>query len=486
MEGWMSGRTSGMRVGWRAAAIGAALVAAQAIGQTPVMFSAPGGGKLHAEVRPAYPTGTPRDPIDPARSSPMLRRLEGVLADLDDTQVRLLRGSLSNATIKPADADLSELWAVVHVQSAKGMASGFEIRRDSNGRWMARQGPTLDNAPRAATGIDPKRLFEVTRGWEMYRGDFESPEVLVRQQVTEVAQPLAASIVWFDKALLGKRFLRGRSTSLETTTRDLKDERIALRLPKDFDPRSRVGALVWVHAAGDIEPPQPIFAAADKLGLAVTSVALAGNERASSDRYQLMFDALQTLSERVQVDPSRVYVTGISGGGRVSGNLACCFPDVFAGGVPIVGFSVYENVPAGNGRWWQGSFDEPLPEMFKILKTRRLAPITGSGDFNREPIVAAAKILKRDHVPVKLFDVEGLGHQMPTAETFSEALEWVDEPGRTRRDESEKNGDAMLALITDDASAPDRLVELTRKHPWTKAAWIAAQRLGFAKIAQPR
>lgn len=483
----MNKQATGTSVGWRAIVLGSALLAAQfAIGQTPVMFSVPGGGKLQAEVRAAYPTGQARDPIDPARSSPMLRRLEGVLVDLDDAEVRLLRGSLSNVTVKVADADASELWAVVHVRSTKGQAADFEIRRDSTGRWMARPGPTLDDAPRAATGFDPKRLFEVARDWEMYRGDFESPEVLVKQQVTEVAQPLAASLVWFDKVLLGKRFLRGRSTSLETTTRDLKDERIGLRLPQDFDPRIRVGALVWVHAAGDIEPPPTIFPAADKLGLAVTSVALAGNERASSDRYQLMFDALQTLRERVQVDPSRVYVTGISGGGRVSGNLACCFPDVFAGGVPIVGFSVYENVPAGNGRWWKGSFDEPLPEIVKILKTRRLAPITGSEDFNRDPILGAVKILKRDHVPVKLFDIEGLGHQMPTAETFTEALEWVDEPGRTTREENEKNADAMLALVGDDAGGPDKLVDVTRKYPWTKAAWIAAQRLGFAKVAQPR
>jgi len=472
---------------WRTTVVACGVLLARvSIAQTPTLFSAPGGGKFRAQVHAAYPAEPQRDPIDPARSSPMLRRLEGVLADLEDSDIRLLRGALTSGTIKPSVADATELWAVVRVQAASGPTADFEIRRDSAGRWMARAGPTLDGAPRVATALDPQRLFAVTRGWEMYRGDFESPQILVPQQVTEVAQPLAASVVCFDKPLLSKRFLRGRSTSLEATTRDLKDEHLALRLPKDFDPRVPVGAIVWVHAAGDIEPPPTLFPAADKLGLAITSVSLAGNERPSSDRYQLMFDALQTLQERALTDRTRVYVTGISGGGRISGNLACCFPDVFAGGVPIVGFSIYENIPAGNGRYWQGSFDEPMPEFMKVLKTRRLAPITGSRDFNRAPILGAVKVLTRDHVPVKLFDIENMGHEMPEADVFTEALQWVDEPARAKHDQSETSADALLATIGEDANAPDKLVELTRKYPWTKAAWIAAQRLGFARAPQPR
>lgn len=472
-------------MGWDACAACIGMVAplVTAFAQPSGLFTLPGGGPLVAEVRAGTPVAkgdAVREPVDPKHSSPMLRQLEGVLADLDDAGVRRLRAAVTNAAVTSDETQNAELWATVECRDARGGRAGFEIRRDARGRWFATTEPLPDDRPRLAYKLDSIKFFEAVDDWVMFRAGFADAGPLVPQQVIEVAHPLAASVIALDRPHLSRRLRCKNGTTLDGTARNLDEERFAIRVPKDYHPRAPVGALVWVHGEGDLEPLPQVLASADKLGLAVVSVALAGNARITPDRYQLMFDALQTLRERVHIDPRRIYITGISGGGKVAGILACCFPDVFCGSVPIIGMEMYEGVPLGNGMWSASAFDKPGSALFGLLKTRRMAAITGSQEPNQYQIRRSLAVLKRDGVPTRLFDIQGLKHVMPDEEVVTEAIDWIDEPAREAAAKHEAEAESMLADVKPDASSAEALVAITRKHPWTKAAWIAAQRLGFA------
>src|SRR5262249_155487 len=132
-------------------------------------------------------------------------------------------------------------------------------------------------------------------------------------------------------------------------------------------------------------------------------------------------------------------------------------PDVFTGNVPIVGLSCYENVPNGTGRFFPASILKPKPEIFTILKTRRMAPMTGRKDFNEVEMQQASAILRLDGLSIKLFDDTKMGHELPVPEHFLEALSWVDEPAKTKlATERDAAAKALEAYTTKHNSDPPK------------------------------
>ncbi len=185
------------------------------------------------------------------------------------------------------------------------------------------------------------------------------------------------------------------------------------------------------------------------------------------------------MSERYLVDPRRVYITGVSGGGQISTHLWLCFLDVFTGAIPIVALGSYENIPAGEGKIWPATFSKPVAKLFKLAEGHRCAAMTGGKDMNEKPVNGAAESLKRDGLKVKVYDYPDMGHTVPTAERFTEAVKWVDEPYMAAAAGGGEGGgggvgegvDASLTGTAREAA----LVEVTRVGPWTAAAWKAVE-----------
>jgi predicted esterase len=263
-------------------------------------------------------------------------------------------------------------------------------------------------------------------------------------------------------------------TRARGTDRQLGDERMVVRPPRGWDGRSAVGVLVFVHAAPLGVIPEAIAPAADELGLVCVSAANAGNDRPAADRYQLTLDAIQTVRERYPVDDERVYVCGLSGGGKVSTHVWAGFPEIVRGAGPVVAVGSYEHLRRDDGQYWRGDFPKPAPATMKVLKERRLAAITGDRDGNQDYIRRALRVMEGDGLDVRLFDYAGMGHEMATPERFAEALRWVDEPARTRGAEREARA---AALMKEAAAEPSRRAELLERAmdaaPLSATAWRA-------------
>jgi predicted esterase len=212
-----------------------------------------------------------------------------------------------------------------------------------------------------------------------------------------------------------------------------------------------------------------------------------------TNREQLALDAVETASHRFLIDPRRVYITGLSGGGRVSSIMQACFPDVFMGAIPIAGMSSYQHVPNGLGQFWRAAYARPGSDTFRVFKGRRMAGITGERDGNAREMRNATNIMRRDGLNVKLFDYPDMAHELPTPERFLDALKWIDEPAveamKAEKLAAAKAWDTYKTRFPDetatDEAARRLLVKVTEAAPWTPQAWRAAEILGLTAEIKP-
>jgi predicted esterase len=170
-------------------------------------------------------------------------------------------------------------------------------------------------------------------------------------------------------------------------------------------------------------------------------------------------EAVRHARERYNIDPDRVYVAGFSGGGRIASHAAVFFPEVFSGAMAFMGCNFFRDVPVPGerNRVWPGFW--PNPDMAIVKRAReesRLALVTGANDFNRPSTKATFDECIRDKwAHVTYIEVPGIGHSLPKAEYFEQAVAAVDGPldedldaryaGARELEKKRKPGEACLA-----------------------------------------
>ncbi len=268
--------------------------------------------------------------------------------------------------------------------------------------------------------------------------------------------------------------------------RELGKETFRVRLPKNYDPANAAGVLVWISPSHDGRIPTIFEPICDELGLIALGIDNNGNDRPITDRLQNHLDSIETLAQHALIDRRRVYLTGMSGGGRCSGILQLCFPDLFAGAVPIVGLDTYHNAPTGTpGQYWPKRCGKPNGPNMKLLRERRIRSITGSADFNEPEMTLRTKLLQADGITAQIDVIEGMAHTLPSAEQFNAAIRWVDEPRREAIKTDHKTAQDLLEETQGrDPSLPAvrrQLIEVMELLPYSSEAWQAAARLGYER-----
>lgn len=408
----------------------------------------------------------------------MVQREHGVRAVLAAEQVRQLgRVGTTRRVSMPADATV---WVRLRV-SAAGVAKDVNVLRDGQGQFLVAADPTTQshamvlNDDALASAMIPTMGFS---GSLKAHEDDPQPGRTTRLS----GQALTPSLVTLDTPTLKTRFTHG-GASLDATTRKLSDEAVLIRLPANMDPRIARGLVVYVHPGPQSGIPEAMHDALDELGFIAVAPDNVPNDRHRTDRMQLTLDAIATACDRYVIDPDRIYVTGVSGGGKIASHTWACAPDIIDGVVAIVGVGSYENMKRSDGKYWRGDFEKPLGPQLKHLKAGRLVAITGSEDGNQDYIQRALAVMKGDGLTVRLDDFEGMGHEMATAERFTDALRWVDEPARTKREQAvAKAAELMTGLrvakpIDGDAIAAQRaaLANVMQLAPFSEPSWEAAE-----------
>ncbi len=429
-------------------------------------------------------------PPDPETSvSPMLARLNGVAATLDKDSMRQLRRSARGT---PAEGSTGSRWWVVHLES-DGEVASVEIVRTEEG-WIARS----LTSPGDSARLRGRWFAELAAVWQAAGAD--RAEELVPGRAQTLGQPYVEGAVRLERDVMADRFgaTAGENAPLSGVTRVLGEERMWVRLPVRYDAARPAGVLVWVSPSDEGRAPRAFGGALDELNIIACGFDNAGNFRKTRDgsthgivdRLQLMFDALQTVRAGFSVDDERVYISGFSGGGRVSSILTGTFPEVFRGAVPIVGLDSYRIAEMHTGQYAPAHYPKPRGDRWELFKARRMWALTGSEDFNLVEMRSRVKDMEADGLQVRLHSTPGMKHaQMPAEQTVREALFWVDEPAREAMEAGWVRADALWgAYVAEHGEKPVpgeaprlALIEITRVGPFGESAWKAAKLLGYTR-----
>lgn len=415
-------------------------------------------------------------PFGPVIDNAMGLALAGVLDVRDGASAgRLLAGLVESASRPRAEAAISVRLCVARLESSGGAIKRVEIGSTSDGWLLAREIDAENNGVDLAR-LDERRFELLSQHWPRLRARFDGEAEFPPGELVEIPKPYRAGRITLDARTLRQRIFGRSPSEIAPLDRDLEDESFFVRLPKSWDRTRPAGLLVWIHAVESPRPPLEVIApACDELGFVIVSMQDAGNTREIADRLQLAFDVIETVSARLAIDPARIYVSGISGGGRCSSMLWGCFPDVFSGAVPIVGLNSYKQAPTGTGQAWPKNFVRPRGALFTAFKSHRLAAISGENDFNFREISVRIEDMRRDGIDVRLVNQPGMGHEMPTPETFADALRWVDEPAQKTMDEAVEKAWKILERAGKEVG--ERRTQLLERvmetAPWSEPAWEA-------------
>ncbi len=210
----------------------------------------------------------------------------------------------------------------------------------------------------------------------------------------------------------------------------ISDETYSVYVPSDYTADRPYGLLVWVSAGERGDMPRGWDALMDKHRLIWIGAHRSGNRHSvPARRMPLALDAAFNMTKKYNIDPNRVYVSGISGGGRVASILAMHYSEVFSGGIFVVGVEYWEPLPVTGrpGQFWP-PMPRPQPTYLAIARKRgRYVLLTGDHDGNRlQTKDYYERGYKKQLNHVLYIQVPGMGHQMPPMEWYEKAIIFLD------------------------------------------------------------
>ena len=184
------------------------------------------------------------------------------------------------------------------------------------------------------------------------------------------------------------------------------DRRITynVRLPPGAAPH---GVLVFVSPRDEADLREGWADVLDRRNLVWIAAQGYGNDKPRAQRVLVALMALKHLQRTLPLDRARLYVGGMSGGGRIASQALTRFPGFFSGALCIVG----------------ADYVTPESPLVPELATKRVVFMTGDGDFNRREIRAVySRFLDAGVTHAHLMDLRDFDHQYPDAEQLDAAL----------------------------------------------------------------
>jgi poly(3-hydroxybutyrate) depolymerase len=188
------------------------------------------------------------------------------------------------------------------------------------------------------------------------------------------------------------------------------DRRITyrVRLPPGPAPH---GVLVFVGPRDEADLREGWADVLDKRNLVWIAAQGYGNDKPRAQRVLVALMALKHLQRTLPLDRARLYVGGMSGGGRIASQALARFPGFFSGALCIVG----------------ADYVTPESQLVPELATKRVVFMTGDGDFNRREMRAVySRFLDAGVTHAHLMDLQDFDHQYPDAEQLDAALALLD------------------------------------------------------------
>lgn len=185
-----------------------------------------------------------------------------------------------------------------------------------------------------------------------------------------------------------------------------------LYVPPTYDASKPAGAVVYVSPWSGGGPPKAWNDLLGERNLIWIGARNAGNEAPVARRMFLAMFGPMVLQRRYALNPSRIYIAGMSGGGKTASRVAVLRPNIFKGGIFLSG-----------ALFW----GDETPPLLEVLKNLRYVFMSGSEDpALNEMRRAHRKFVAAGVEQSKLIVVRDHGHRMPDAMYFARALDHLD------------------------------------------------------------
>ncbi len=211
---------------------------------------------------------------------------------------------------------------------------------------------------------------------------------------------------------------------------DLQNESFEVHVPDSYKAGENWGLFVWVSPGGRGNLHESWREVLEKHKLIWIGPNKVGNERAIWCRMGLAIDAVHNIKKRYDINPNRIFISGASGGGRISSMLGVCYPDIFKGGIYMIGCNFYREMTAPNtgGKVWHRGYAPPPADILaQAKKNVRHVLLTGEKDPNREQTKIYFDEFKKDGFQhVTYIEVPAMGHQPPPPDQFENALAFLE------------------------------------------------------------
>jgi pimeloyl-ACP methyl ester carboxylesterase len=247
-----------------------------------------------------------------------------------------------------------------------------------------------------------------------------------------------------------REFARTGKTLGETSV-DLTAEKFLVYVPP-VKPPGGYRLMVFVPPWQKAQLPQGWGPVLDQFGMIFVTPARSGNEEdIVSRREPLALISAQNVMAQYPVDPTQVFVGGMSGGARMALRLALAYPDLFHGALLNSGSDVI------------GTIYEPLPSapLFRQFQTgTRLLYVTGDHDAaNVESETRSRRAMQDWCVPdIASIRMPFTGHEVMPPAILTRALQALVQPDRPDPDRLVTCRAAIEKEVADELGKADALI----------------------------
>lgn len=246
---------------------------------------------------------------------------------------------------------------------------------------------------------------------------------------------------------------------------EIADQTFEVWVPQDYDGKKSFGLFVWVSPSPSGKPMERWLEVLGRRHLIWVGANNSGNSRKSTERLSLAVDAAMNMKSRYAIDESRVYVSGASGGGRVSSMLGVTYPDVFRGGFYMIGCDYFREIPTGeSNRFWPRSYVQPTGKLMWQARHNGHVLLTGDTDMNRPQTKANYELgfMKDGFEHVRYLEVPGMGHQPPDAHWFEKGIEFLDKSAADAKTATTQPAASQPGVASDDEVVAQRQLKAAR------------------------
>lgn len=185
-----------------------------------------------------------------------------------------------------------------------------------------------------------------------------------------------------------------------------------LYVPPTYDATKPAGAIVYVSPRSSGGPPKAWNELLAERNLIWIGARNAGNDVPVGRRMFLAMFGPMVLQRRYVLDAKRIYIAGMSGGGKAASRVAALRPNMFKGGIFLSG-----------AMFW----DDEAPPLLEMIKVLRYVFMSGSEDFAlNETRRTHRKFVAAGVENSKLIIVRDHGHRLPEAMYFARAIDYLD------------------------------------------------------------